>query len=143
MINWDGFENEKEYWEYDDEEDEVDYLGEMFEQCGIFGGDRDQNHEKKKYRAFLYIRAHYKELMKDEDYQKAYHKIIDEYVREYAYAVEHRSIATVTESQREAEYGYLDQVIESKGKRKVNQWKEDAIYIVEWVKAGKSLIVYR
>ena len=108
-----------------------------------YGSDRDQAHERKKYRAAIYIRAHFKTLMKDEDYKKAYYKLIDEFARENFYLINRKTLAIVSEEQREVENSLLDYEIADRGKKKIEKYKQDAIYMVDWVKEGKNLIVYK
>lgn len=143
MRFYDDYEMD-EYWEDNDNQDGT-YFREYekpYEEEYTFGSDRDQAHEEKKHRAALYIRAHFKELMKDEAYKKAYYKLVDEFAREFSYIVHNKPITVVSDEQREFEGSTLDFEISIKGRKKIEKYKADAIYIVDWVKSGKNLIVY-
>lgn len=107
-----------------------------------FGDDRDETHERKKRRAAVYIAAH-KALLKDADYLNAYTKILDEYAREFAYHVYNKPISVVSDDDRDTQIFSLEFEATCLGKKEVARFKEDAIYIVDWVKSGKSLIVYK
>lgn len=106
-----------------------------------FGSDRDQTFERRKHRAALYINTH-KELLKQKEYLTTYNKILDEYAREFAYIALKKPIAVVSDKERESESFMLDEEANTLDKEKIEQYKEDAIYVVDWVKSGKSLIVY-
>lgn len=133
---------------YDDDPQDGSYFREQevprmdtYDEDAPFGSDRDQALEKRKRRAALYITAH-KELLKQQDYLSAYNKILDEYAREYAYVCLQQPISVVTDKERENESLSLAFEIACLGKKKVERYKNDAIYIVDWVKSGKNLIVY-
>lgn len=132
---------------YDDDPQDGTYFREQesprdtYDENAPFGDDRDYKHEQRKRRAALYIHIH-KELLKDADYLKTYNKILDEYAREYAYNVLKKPISIVSDEERELESSTLDFQIACLGKRKVERYKDDAVYIVDWVKSGKNLIVY-
>ena len=106
-----------------------------------FGDDRDETHERRKHRAAVYIAAH-KALLKDADYLNAYTKILDEYAREFAYNIQKKPISIVSDEDRDTQIFALEFEAKCLGKKKVEHYKEDAIYIVDWVKSGKNLIVY-
>lgn len=106
-----------------------------------FKSDRDERHEDRKRNAALYITAH-KELLKNADYLIAYNKILDEYAREFAYTVLNHPISVVSDKERESESSILATFIHDISKKKMESYKADAEYIVEWVKSGKNLIVY-
>lgn len=144
MKRYDNYEADEYYWEDNDNQDGT-YFREYekpYEEEYTFGSDRDPEHEEKKRRAALYIRAHFKELMKDESYRIAYYKLIDESARELSYMVDNKPLIKVTEKERDFEGSVLDLQISIEGKRKVERYKSDAIYIVDWVRSGKSLMVY-
>ena len=106
-----------------------------------FGDDRDEQHERKKHRAAVYFCAH-KELLKDADCLNAYIKILDEYAREFAYNIQKQPISIVSDEDRDIQIFALEFEAQCLGKKKVERYKDDAMYIVDWVKTGKSLIVY-
>ncbi len=107
----------------------------------MFGSDRNQTFERRKHRAALYINAH-KELLQQAEYLTTYNKILDEYAREFAYIALKNPIAVVSDEERESESSMLDFEVSTLDKEKIERYKEDAIYIVDWVKSGKSLVVY-
>lgn len=108
----------------------------------FFGCDRNLKHEKIKYKAVLYIRLHFDELIKKEAYRTTYYKIIDQYARECFYIEYNKTLVVVTEKEREIQSSTLDIEIEIKGKQKIESYKKYAEYIVEWLQSGKSLIKY-
>ena len=103
--------------------------------------DRDDRHEEIKKHAALYICAH-KELLKKSDYRIAYNKLLDEYARDYAYHVLEKPITVVTDEERAFSDSTLDFELCLTEPSEVQTYKKDAIYIVDWVKSGKNLIVY-
>ena len=106
-----------------------------------FGSDRDQELEKRKHRAALYLSVH-KGLLQKEEYLRAYNKLLDEYAREFAYNILKKPIALVSEEERAVESASLESEASTISKKKLERYIEDVEYIVEWVKSGKSLIVY-
>ena len=106
------------------------------------GDDRDEVHERRKRRAAVYMAAH-KSLLKKEEYLTAYTKILDEYAREFSYHMHGKPLSVVSDDDRDTQIFSLEFEANCLGKKKVDRYKEDAEYIVDWVKAGKSLIVYK
>ena len=98
-------------------------------------------HEEIKKHAALYICAH-KELLKKSDYRIAYNKLLDEYARDYAYHVLEKPITVVTDEERAFSDSTLDFELCLTEPSEVQTYKKDAIYIVDWVKSGKNLMVY-
>lgn len=129
----------------DDPQDGTYYRGkesdDTYDPDAPFKSDRDEQHEDRKKHAALYITAH-KELLKDADYLTAYNKILDEYAREFAYTVLNHPISVVSNKERESESSILASFIPDISKKKMESYKADAEYIVEWVKSGKNLIVH-
>lgn len=129
----------------EDPQDGTYYRGkesdEFYDPDAPFGYDRDERHEERKKHAALYITAH-KELLENADYLKAYNRILDEYAREYAYVILEKPITVVSDQERENERFILETFISDISKKKMESYKADAEYIVEWVKSGKNLIVY-
>ena len=113
-----------------------------YDENAPFGSDRNQAFERKKRRAALYLNAH-KELLEQEDYLKAYNKILDEYAREFAYNVLQKPIALVSVKEREAESSRLNFQAELLSKEEIEKFQNDAMYITDWVKSGKPLIIYK
>ena len=107
-----------------------------------FGSDRDRTFEQRKHNAALYITAH-KELLQQAEFRTAYNKILDEYAREFAYIALQKPIADVSDQERESESAMLEFEAVNLGKEKIERYKDDAAYVVDWVKSGKSLIIYR
>ena len=103
--------------------------------------DRDDRHEEIKKHAALYICAH-KELLKKSDYRIAYNKLLDEYARDYAYHVLEKPITVVTDEERAFSDSTLGFELCLTEPSEVQTYKKDAIYIVDWVKSGKNLMVY-
>lgn len=103
--------------------------------------DKDYKHEEIKHHAALYICAH-KELLEKDDYRIAYKKILDECARDYAYHVLKKPITVVSDEEREFADSALDFELCVTEKSALESYKKDAIYIVNWVKSGKNLIVY-
>ena len=114
---------------------------EPFEQSFGYIDDRDEKHEEIKRHAALYICAH-KELLKESDYRIAYNKILEEYARDYAYHVLEKPITVVSDEERAFSDSALDFELCLTEQNEVQTYKKDAIYIVDWVKSGKNLIVY-
>lgn len=138
------YEDENDYYLENYDEQEILYppKNERFYEDGYcFGSDRDQEHEQRKRRAVIYIRAHFDELMKDEAYKIAYYKIVDQMARDEAYICG-EPLTVVTERARELENSFLDFEITLRTKRILETYKEDAVYMVDWIKSGKSLLVY-
>ena len=129
----------------EDPQDGTYYRGkesdEFYDPDAPFGYDRDERHEERKKHAALYMTAH-KELLENADYLKAYNRILDEYAREYAYVILEKPISVVSDQERENERFILETFISDISKKKMESYKADAEYIVEWVKSGKNLIVY-
>ena len=103
--------------------------------------ERDGKHEEIKRHAALYICAH-KELLQKPDYLIAYNKLLEEYARDYAYHVLEKPITVVSDEERAFLDSALDFELSIIEKNEVQNYKKDAIYIVDWVKSGKNLIVY-
>ena len=114
---------------------------EPFEYSFDYIDDRDEKHEEIKRHAALYICAH-KELLKKSDYRIAYNKILEEYARDYAYHVLEKPITVVSDEERAFSDSALDFELCLTEQNEVQTYKKDAIYIVDWVKSGKNLIVY-
>lgn len=112
-----------------------------FERNLNYYDNRDDKHEEIKKHAALYICAH-KELLKKPDYRIAYNKLLDEYARDYAYHVLEKPITVVSDEERAFLDSALDFELSIIEKNEVQKYKKDAIYIVDWVKSGKNLIVY-
>lgn len=116
-------------------------IREPFERNVGYIDDRDYKHEEIKHHAALYICAH-KELLQDEDYRIAYNKILDEYARDFAYHALRKPITVVSDEEREFSDSSLAFELCLTEKSEVQTYEKDAIYIVNWVKSGKNLIVY-
>ena len=80
--------------------------------------------------------------MKKSDYRIAYNKLLDEYARDYAYHVLEKPITVVTDEERAFSDSTLDFELCLTEPSEVQTYKKDAIYIVDWVKSGKNLMVY-
>lgn len=131
-------------WYDDDPQDGTYYDAQeakRYDPTAPFGSDRDEAHEQRKHRAAVYFCAH-PQLLKDADNLKAYTKILDEYAREFAYNILKKPISVVSDEDRDIQIFALDFEAKCLGKKKVERYKEDAQYIVDWVKQGNSLIVY-
>ncbi len=113
----------------------------FYEQSFDYVDDRDDKHEEIKRHAALYICAH-KELLKNPDYRIAYNKLLDEYARDYAYHVLKKPITVVSDEERAFTDSTLDFELCLTEQSEVQTYKKDAIYIVDWVKSGKNLMVY-
>ena len=116
-------------------------LQQSFEESFDYYDERDERHEEIKHRAALYICAH-KELLKKPDSCIAYSKLLDEYARDYAYHVLEKPITVVSDEERAFSDSTLDFELCLTDQSKVATYKKDAVYIVDWVKSGKNLIVY-
>ena len=89
---------------------------------------------ERKFNAALYIRAHFKKLMKDEAYKAAYYMIIDELAREFSYKMLDKIITVVSDEERELQSVTLDFEISLRSKKEIEKYKEDAEYVLNWVR---------
>ena len=80
--------------------------------------------------------------MQKPDYLIAYNKLLEEYARDYAYHVLEKPITVVGDEERAFLDSALDFELSIIEKNEVQNYKKDAIYIVDWVESGKNLIVY-
>ena len=134
----------EEFWEDNDNQDGTFFEGyeKPYRKEKGNSGERDKEHEERKRRALLYIHAHLDALMKNEDYKTAYNRLIDASVREFHFSVYETRLETVSQEQRELEGAVLDFEILALEEKEIESYKEDAAYIVKWIKQGKRLIVY-
>ena len=143
----DRYDTDEMFAYYDEDPQDGTYFKNQEPPCEVFDPsedftyDLDCRHEERKRHAALYICAH-RELLKNADYRHAYNKILDEYASDYAYHVLGQPITVVNDAER----AFADFVIKSElaavEKGELQKYKKDAIYIVDWVKSGKDVIVY-
>ena len=93
-------------------------------------------YEENDFRTLLFIRAHYDELINDEAYRKAYFRLLNEMIRKASYFV-NEPIGTISDEDRESQESALDFLISIEGRKKIETYKNNAIYIVDLINSGK------
>ena len=88
---------------------------------------------ERKFKAALYIRAHFKELMKSEEYKRAYYIIIDELARDCSYNMCDKMICAVSDEERKIQSSILDFEISDRGRTEIEKYKADTQYVLNWV----------
>lgn len=117
-----------------------DGMDDLCEEHGEFGKYNDPELEEKKYWGLLYIHLHKKKLLKNEDYKKAYIKLLDESIRRDYYMFTKKILLKVDNGYRNDGMNALDADVMDK-EDEINWHKDDAIFIMNWIKEGKSLIL--
>lgn len=93
-------------------------------------------YEENDFRTLLFIRAHYDELINDEAYRKAYFRLLNEMIRKASYFV-NEPISKISDEDRESQESALDFLISIEGRKKIETYKNNAIYIVDLINSGK------
>ena len=119
------------YWEDNDNQDGTYFWKyEKKDREAPFEIDLYEMYEERRHNALLYIRAHFKKLMKEEAYRNAYAQLVDECVRKFSFEFYEKPLTTVSEEDREIDGKVLDFEISLRGKKEVEKYKADAIDIV-------------
>ena len=93
-------------------------------------------YEENDFSTLLFIRAHYDELINDEAYRKAYFRLLNEMIRKASYFV-NEPISKISDEDRESQESALDFLISIEGRKKIETYKNDAIYFVDLINSGK------